>query len=112
MPPDPGHRRQGGEQKAFAGQSGQLHGRYRTSAPDLVPGAERVDDIAHRRNVLDLGELDPLHVVDNSYAHRSGYCHARITLIGQSISIVDIVIGWRDSGSPGGGEVFEHAASA
>ena len=49
----------------------ELQRRDRATATGLRPRLGGVDDPAGSRQCLDPGELDPLHMADDSYAHRS-----------------------------------------
>ncbi len=49
----------------------QLDGGDGASAGRLLPGLERVDDVARHGHVLDPGELDPLDVTDDCEPHTS-----------------------------------------
>ena len=61
---------QRGQEQALAGEPRELHRRDRSTAGRVLPGVERVDDLARGRDVLDPCELDPLHVSDDGDAHR------------------------------------------
>src|SRR5207302_845051 len=61
---------EGREQGRRAGQFGELHGRDRPGTARLLPGLERVDDLAGTRHPLDTGKLHPLDVSDHRDPHR------------------------------------------
>ena len=65
-----------GEEQAVAGEPGQLDGRDGAAASRLLPGVQRVHDLARRRHALDTGELDPLDVPDDRDPHRALWAHA------------------------------------
>ena len=58
-----------GQEEARAGEARQLDGSDGATACRLLPGLERVHDLARRRNVVHAHELDPLDVADDRYLH-------------------------------------------
>ena len=62
---------EGREEAARAREVGELDGRDRPAAGRLLPGLERVDDLARLRDASDPDELHPLHVPDDCEVHNS-----------------------------------------
>jgi hypothetical protein len=60
---------QGRKELARPGQASELDGGNRPAPGRLLPGLERVRDVARPRHRLDAGELDPLHVTHDRDAH-------------------------------------------
>jgi hypothetical protein len=58
-----------GQEHALAGQPRELNGSNRAATADLLPGLERVHDLARLRDALDPGELDPFDVADDCHPH-------------------------------------------
>ena len=60
---------EGREEAARAREVGELDGRDRPAAGRLLPGLERVDDLARLGRVVDARELHPLDMSDDGEVH-------------------------------------------
>ena len=79
-----------GEERAFPGETGELHRRHSPTSGGLAPSRLCVDDLSSSRNVLDAHELDPLHVTHDRDPHGGSLTSRRPAALEQMMNAVAI----------------------